>query len=414
MTIWMKQSNNKATGYPFFTNLILPVLLALVILLPLSGCGSKESTEDSNETSGSTETFEMQPIDLTPEEIEPEEDKVALIVDNIEIMSSRINTLVDLQLADPRIAVLDSQRLAQIKREITPTVIQQLILEALLVSEIEKAGIVTTDEEINEQIQAMIDAQNVPGLTIDKFKELLKAERGIEFSMLQEEYRKSLDIAKLMQSKYEGKDTVTEEDAKKYYDENQEDFNRPELVRASHIIIIPDSNDDDPDLAAKTKLEEIQKKLEEGGDFAELAKEYSQDPSNNFKGGDLDYFPRDYMEKPFDEAVFALDINEVSDIVETIYGFHLIKKTGYKEAGIYAFDEIKDQLIEVLRSQKHEKIQIDYLQGLLQAAKIVYPEDSPIPVNLRPKPTELITPEQPAGDTEGNPVEEPNESPGGN
>ncbi len=122
-------------------------------------------------------------------------------------------------------------------------------------------------------------------------------------------------------------------------------------VKASHILIKVDAKTDEAKKTeARKKIEEVQQKLKDGGDFAALAKEYSEGPSN-VKGGDLGYFGRGQMAKPFEDAAFALTPNEVSDVVETRFGYHLIKvydnETEFKNALSkmnFTEDEVKGQI----------------------------------------------------------------------
>lgn len=121
-----------------------------------------------------------------------------------------------------------------------------------------------------------------------------------------------------------------EEAAIQYYNNHKDEFTR---VRASHILV-----------KKKKEAQKIMDKIKSGEDFAALAKEYSIDGSAQ-NGGDLDYFPKGKMVKPFEDAAFALEIGEVSDIVETDYGFHIIKLT---DKITDAFEEVKDYVISVM------------------------------------------------------------------
>ena len=103
--------------------------------------------------------------------------------------------------------------------------------------------------------------------------------------------------------------------------------------------------------AAKKKIEKVLVLAKEGKDFAELAKEYSEGPSKD-NGGDLGYFPRGAMVKAFEDAAFALDEGEISDVVETQFGYHIIKLTGKKAQRNVPFEEVKDRLKHSLLQQK--------------------------------------------------------------
>ena len=124
---------------------------------------------------------------------------------------------------------------------------------------------------------------------------------------------------------------VTENDANNYYSGNPKEFETPEQVKASHILIASDTSDtsvDPNDAKAKAlaKAEQLLAQLKDGADFAELAKANSTCPSAS-KGGDLGFFSKGDMVAPFEEAAFALEPGQLSDIVETKFGYHIIKRT---------------------------------------------------------------------------------------
>jgi len=180
-----------------------------------------------------------------------------------------------------------------------------------------------------------------------------------------------------MESLWAGKVEVTQEDAKKYYDENSQRFETPEQIRASHILIQPELTGADPNEAkakARVKTEDLLKQLKEGADFAELAKANSSCPSAP-KGGDLGFFPRGQAPAEFDNAAFALEVGQMTDVVETEYGFHIIKVTDHKDSGTTSFDEAKDDIIEQLTQQKQLEFAGAYIDSLKADAKIAYPSD---------------------------------------
>jgi len=177
-------------------------------------------------------------------------------------------------------------------------------------------------------------------------------------------------VQKLIDNKFADKIKVTEEESKAYYNENAAMFTQPEQVRASHILVKVDPKADEATKqAARKKIEDVQAKLKNGGDFAELAKQYSEGPSN-VKGGDLGYFQHGQMVKPFEEVAFATMPGEVSDIVETNFGYHLIKVTDKKPETKTSYDEVKDKLDEYLKREKEQKEVLKYAEELRAKAKV--------------------------------------------
>ncbi len=137
--------------------------------------------------------------------------------------------------------------------------------------------------------------------------------------------------------------TVSPREVERTYNDNIEMYSTPEQVRASHILLKTDGKDDE---AVKAKAEEILKQAKSGADFAELAKKYSQDEASAKNGGDLDYFSRGRMVPEFDQVAFSLEPGQISDLVKTQYGYHIIKVTDKKPASTKSLDEVRQQIID--------------------------------------------------------------------
>jgi peptidyl-prolyl cis-trans isomerase C len=163
---------------------------------------------------------------------------------------------------------------------------------------------------------------------------------------------------------------VSDEESKTYYDSHPDLFKQPERVRARHILIKVDPGADESQKAeARKKIKEIQEKVQKGEDFAALAKESSEGPSSA-KGGDLGYFRRGQMVKSFEEAAFRLQPGEVSEIVETGYGYHLIMVIDKKPETTIAYKDVKDRLEQHLKREKVRKEVSLYVEKLEEKAKV--------------------------------------------
>ncbi|HPC93842.1 MAG TPA: peptidyl-prolyl cis-trans isomerase [Sedimentisphaerales bacterium] len=202
-----------------------------------------------------------------------------------------------------------------------------------------------------------------------------------------------------METQWAGKIDVNDADAQAYYEGHPKEFVKPEMVRASHILIAPDPNAADPNQAkavAKAKAEALLTQVKSGADFAELAKANSSCPSKT-QGGDLGTFGRGKMVKPFEDAAFALEPGEVSDVVETRFGYHIIKVTEHTDAQTVPLEEAKTGIIERLIAQKKNQAVQEYLQSLKDKATIVYAPgfEPPAPKPVPTAPT-TVTPTAPA------------------
>ncbi|MDX2447129.1 MAG: peptidylprolyl isomerase [Desulfobacterales bacterium] len=244
-------------------------------------------------------------------------------------------------------------------------VINSLINRELLYQQSKTMGITTNAAEIDnsiDQIKQRLEAGQ-------SFENLL-AEMGITTKTMRAQVGQANAIQKLMEMVVYPRAMVSEKESRIFFENNPQYFKKPEEVKASHILIqvAPDAGNEEK-LAARKKIEDIQKKLEAGGDFADLARQYSEGPSK-VSGGDLGYFDRKKMVKPFADAAFALKPGEVSDIVETRFGFHLIKVYDKKAKSVYVFENIKDRLTEMLRQQKIQDETVLYIEELRKTADV--------------------------------------------
>ena len=263
----------------------------------------------------------------------------------------------------------------QLKTQMRKDTLEQMIIERLVDEQVKAARIEVTPEDANNLIREMAAAEK---LSVDDMKALIEASgQSFEQWKQQMQLEKRLAYQRLFESKFGNDVNVTEEDARQYYSENRPQFETPEQVRASHILIKPDTSDPNADpnrakAAAKAKAEELLKQIKGGADFAGLAKANSSCPSSA-RGGDLGFFSRGRMVPAFEEAAFALKVGQVSDVVETNFGYHIIKVTDKNDAGTKTFDEVKDNLVAMLTAKKQGELAEQYIESLKAKANIVYP-----------------------------------------
>jgi peptidyl-prolyl cis-trans isomerase D len=162
---------------------------------------------------------------------------------------------------------------------------------------------------------------------------------------------RSLQLIVADQAKVADAIQVSDAQIQDYYNIHKDDFRKPERVRARHILLSTANKPKDEVPKIKAQAEALLKQIKAGGDFAELAKKNSQDPSSAVKGGDLDWVSRGQMVKPFEDAVFSLKPNEISDLVTTEYGFHIIQVQERQPAHLQTLDEVKPAIIVALKSQ---------------------------------------------------------------
>ena len=228
------------------------------------------------------------------------------------------------------------------------SIIEKMIKLELLHQESKKAGISFSSNDIDKELKGY-----KKGFPDDKAFAKALGQAGVTEAELRKQIGKNMAIQKFIDTNFKGKVQITEQEVKDFYSKNSEKFKQPELAHAFHILILAKESDPKVDKDRKReKLVQVKKKLKEGGDFAVLAKQYSEDPGSKERGGDLGFFPKGQMVKPFDQAVFKMTPGEISDIVETEFGYHLIKLEEKRSAQVVSFDEAKTKISAYLTQEK--------------------------------------------------------------
>lgn len=244
--------------------------------------------------------------------------------------------------------------------------LDQLIAAELLYQAGQKLEIKDLDKQVGERV-----AKNR-----ERFKsqaEFEKALKDVDMTLkdMQDFTRKDLVIGNYVEKEFAQKMAVSDADVKKFYDDNLEKyFKKPESVKASHILIGTDQKGSaDDKKKAREKAEALLKRVKAGEDFATLAKAESSCPSSS-QGGDLGNFGRGQMVKPFEDAAFALKKGEVSGIVETQFGYHIIKLTDKQEGSTEKLENVKGKIGEFLKREKAQQAISAYVQEQMKIAKI--------------------------------------------
>jgi peptidyl-prolyl cis-trans isomerase C len=244
-------------------------------------------------------------------------------------------------------------------------ILENLIDTELLYQQSQKEGIKVDEQDINEQIETIRKRFSDEA----EYKKALEG-MGVSEKEIRTDIQRGLAISQLLDINVGQKVTVTEEESKNFYNNNPDMFKQPEQIKASHILIkvAPDA-EESKKVQARKKIETIQKKIHQGQNFGLMAKTNSEGPTAQ-REGDLGYFTRGQMVKPFEDAAFALNIGEVSEIVETQFGYHLIKVTDKKPARTIPYKEVQPMLDQHLKNEK-EKTEIQgYIENLKKSATI--------------------------------------------
>jgi peptidyl-prolyl cis-trans isomerase C len=243
--------------------------------------------------------------------------------------------------------------------------LEQLVSAELLYQAAAKLEVKELDKKIEDKL-----AQGK-----SRFKDqqdFVKAIKDLEMDekSLREYTRRDLLISRFVESAIVPKIKVTEEDARAFYTQNPDKFSRSESVKASHILIGVDAKATaEEKKKASEKAIKLRKELAGGADFATLAKGNSTCPSSQ-QGGDLGFFGKGQMVPAFEKSAFALKPGEISDVVETPFGYHIIKLTEKKPAETVSFKEAQARIEEFLKGQKINMAVEDYLSEARKTAKI--------------------------------------------
>lgn len=232
--------------------------------------------------------------------------------------------------------------------------LEELITKRLLFQEAERLGITVSEEEVAAELQVVID-QDFQG-SEEVFKNVLEY-HGITY----ENYRERVHFSILLRAVALSIIDYSADDTFKFYEENRHLFMLPDEVEANHILV-----------ETEQEAQYIVTLLEDGADFAELARQYSLDLGNKDQGGYLGYFGRGVMVEEFEDTVFSLQVGEISDPVQTDFGYHIIQLLDFREAGEARYEDVRADIEDVLVGEKMQEAITELLWKLYEEADIEY------------------------------------------
>ena len=344
----------------------VPVLLALTLGVACNRTETKAAETQAPATGATPATPGATPAGA-PGEAAPPAPPAKPVPAVLPAVVARVNG-VDIASADLEKAIRNLEANvgnaipAERRNEIYRGILDQLIEMRLLEQEAASRNIKATDAEIQQGIDQMKQQAPSP----EAFTKAL-ASRKMTEADLRAEARQRLAVDKLLTTEVEPKAVVGEADIADFYKKNPQFFMQPESLRASHILLKADTPE--AKAAAKTKADDLLRQIQGGADFATLAKQHSADGSAA-AGGDLGFFPRGQMVKPFEDAAFALKAGEVSGVVETEFGYHIIKAAEHRTARTVPLAEVSDRIAQALRQQKQQQLAQEFVQSLKGKAKV--------------------------------------------
>lgn len=349
----------------------LTILACLVIFVVVFGCRRKPSAETEPEQPGSKTPAQIDTKAVGPKQAaKAAPNGIAVTINGVPITEKEVEAEVK-QISTRR----PPAELEKNREKIRQMILDRMIAKRLINEKIQAANIAVTEEEVLAKIEEIAAQQRT---SLENFKKMMQS-RGMDYDEWKQQVQWGVMLEKLVEADFGDQLNITDTDANNFYSANIKQYEKPEQVRASHILVKPDTTDPnvDPNEASAQALAKAQgllKQIKDGADFAELAKATGGYPSAP-KGGDLGFIDKGRMKivPVFVKAAFALKIDEVSDIVETSVGYHIIKVTDRKEAGVTPFEQARDEINKTLKRKKQNELFQKYLIQLRAEAKIVYP-----------------------------------------
>ncbi len=261
---------------------------------------------------------------------------------------------------DPAVALVNGEKIKRsdlyelMYRQSGKDLLESLIIERLILQEGKKSGISVSEADVDAEIEEIIE-QHFMG-SEDQFTLYLDTQ-GVTMDTIRHELMINLVAQGIVLADLE----ITDKEAREYFEENREYFNIPEEVRARHILV-----------ETEEEALEMISLLEKGEDFAELAKENSQDPGSKEEGGDLGFFTRGKMVREFEDAAFELADGERSGPVKTYHGYHVIERLEHKDGREVDYGEVADEVNETMRDEKIPQLIQELILRLKEEALIDY------------------------------------------
>ncbi|MHB8735395.1 MAG: peptidylprolyl isomerase [Terriglobales bacterium] len=248
--------------------------------------------------------------------------------------------------------------------QLSVPVYEQLLRDDLEVQKLQRIvtdGVRVTSAEVQQEFQRRNEKAKIDYVALhaaDLVKEVKVTPEALAAYYQQNEIRyrsperRKLDVFLADTTQFAARVQVSDNQVAQFYQANAANYSTPERVKASHILFKTVGLTPAAATAIKQKAEEVLKQVRAGGDFAALAKKYSEDPGSAVNGGELGFFTRGRMVKAFEDAAFTLQPGQVSDLVQTEYGFHIIKVEAHEAARTQPLAEVHDQIVQQMKTQK--------------------------------------------------------------
>jgi peptidyl-prolyl cis-trans isomerase C len=299
---------------------------------------------------------------LNPPKTEAPLPDVVAVVEGKEIKKEELEQALATVLAGQGIPA-DQLPVAQ-KAEGYKMLLNELVLEKLVSSR--ASAVEVKDEQVDARLEQIKSRFPSP----EAFEEQLK-KAGQTIAKLREDVTASIRQQEWVESQVKDAPKATDKDAEEFFEKNPQQFEKPEQVRASHILVSVQKDAEESVVTEKKKAAEaILTRVKAGEAFEKLAVELSEDPSAKQNSGDLNFFTKEQMVPEFSQAAFSMKKGDLSELVRSQFGYHIIQVTDRKDAEKMTLESVKPQLLMFLNRQKHDQEVQKLLQGIREKADV--------------------------------------------
>jgi len=333
-----------------------PLFAILVFGLIIWTCSTKQETFELKE---GTPAYQLaQNLVKTIPDLDPLKNLVIISTKYFDINTAEVIFTLQENFGK-RTEQLSSLPVEQLKNIIMENA-RGLAEKKLILKAAEKAGIEISQKEQDSLISAQYSRYGGE----EKYKELL-AQNNLDLEFVKNDMRKGLIIQHYFEENVKKGIQISEEEIQQTY---QTEYLKDKYASVRHILLLTGNKSESEKEALRKKMEDIRQQALQGEDFAQLAKKYTEDPGSKEKGGLYENFERGSMVKPFDDASFSLPVGEISDIIETQYGYHILKVIDRKKAG-GNMEEVRGKIVDQVRRLKEETAFKSHLEQLKTEAE---------------------------------------------
>ena len=340
----------------------------LLVPLLLSGCGRRapdSPLQDQVDFTDASNLFSA-PIPAAAQALPP--DTVLAVVDGTPITFAELETEINVLLVNAGRANLPPEQLAQFRARLSEQAMQNLVIKRLLAEAIDQEGIEVREEELDAQIENF--RQSLPP---DLSFEDLLARNQLTEEGFREDLRLSIRVERLLQAQVQDLPLPSQEEIEAYYQEHPEQFVAPERVTLRHLLVhVPEGSDEAAQAELQERAESLLNEIEAGADFAEVAAAQSDDLPNREQGGLLTNVTRGQLPPALEALVFSLEPGSLGPVVQTHFGFHIVRVEDRKESGSVPLEEASSTIAAHLLRLKQKEMLEAYVNRLKDQADLTF------------------------------------------